>query len=274
VNTRRPAIALNEEHVAALRDAAALLRRAEAAACAPAPHRSVRRLARHRLGVGLALGIAVALTCAVWTAGPWITAAWEHVVLGWAHRLGIALSVMHDGTAPHWANPGGDEALLPGRLAGVSTAALVIAAWGSSQWMHDRLTPLKYVVRVLCAVQTSAIVFFAFVPPPFPYTVGSHLGAMLEAGYSLMLVIPSLLAFGYVALDLPLHQRLLGPVAVLAFFLLEVPHKAVLHVWILHGFSLLFMPVLYLFFGLLFDVMLFIALYSWLVSRARLRTAA
>jgi len=274
MNTRSPPVALRAEHVAALRHAAAMLRRAEAAASSAGPHRSMRRHARDRLGIGLALGTAVGLTLAVWAAEPWIAQVWQHVIAGWTSRLGIALSLVQDGSASHWLNAGGNDTLRPGRVAGVTAAALVIAGWGSTLWMPDRLTPLKYAIRVLCAVQASAIAWFALAPGSFPYTAGAHLGAMLASGYSLMLVIPSLLAFGYVLLDLPLHRRLLGPPGVLAFFLLEVPHKAVLHVWLVQQFSLLLMPVLYLFFGLLFDVMLFIALYSWMVSSARLRTAA
>ena len=272
MNKRSAPVALRAEHVAALRHAAAMLQRAKASS-SMRPHRSMRRHARDRLGIGLALGTALGLTLAVWAAKPWIAQFWEHVIAGWANRLGIGLVLLHDGSASHWLNAGGNDALQPGRLAGVATAALVIAAWGSTLWMPDRLTPLKYAIRVLCAVQASAIAWFALVPGSFPYTAGSHLGAMLAAGYSLMLVIPSLLAVGYVLLDLPLHRRLLGPPGVLAFFVLEVPHKAVLHVWLVQQFSLLLMPVLYLFFGLLFDVMLFIALYSWMVSSARLRTA-
>lgn len=265
---------LDERHATALRDAAARLGQAPATAAPQAAHRSSRRLALEPVAIGLALATAIGLTLLVWIGQSRILAAWEQIVLGWAGHLGIPLQVLHEGTTRHWTMTLGQEALLPGRATGGITAVLVLLGWMATSWMHDRLTALKYLARSICAVQASAVAVFAFVPAMFPHTAGSHLGAMLQSGYSLMLVIPVVLAFGYVTLDVPLPHKLLGPAAVLAFFLVEVPHKAVLHMLILQHFSLLFMPVLYLFFGLLFDVMLFIALYSWMVSEARLRTAA
>ena len=64
------------------------------------------------------------------------------------------------------------------------------------------------------------------------------------------------------------HQKLLYPVLMLAYFALMVPHKALLSLLILQQMSVLFMPLLYLCFGTVLDLMVFVALYSWLASLA------
>ena len=81
-------------------------------------------------------------------------------------------------------------------------------------------------------------------------------------------LLPLLLTIGWGVLRLPLHQKLLYPVLMLAYFALMVPHKALLSLLILQQMSVLFMPLLYLCFGTVLDLMVFVALYSWLASLA------
>ena len=122
--------------------------------------------------------------------------------------------------------------------------------------------------RTLCVVQGSALLFFMFAPDRFPYTMTGHLAAMLNAGFHLMLAMPLLLALGWGVLRLPLHQKLLYPALMVAYFAVMLPHKALLHAVVVQHLSALFMPLLYLCFGAVMDLMVFVALYSWLVSRA------
>lgn len=260
--------ALGEGHARALAEAATLIEHAQALAPAEADHRSMRRLRSGRGSMGLAFCVAAAVTLALWQARPLVTDAWERLVLWWAGALGIPLAVLEDGTVRRWTYVADAYALLPGQATGLLTAIVVMGAFASTWWMSDRFVPLKFAVRTLCVVQASALLFFITVPSLFPYTAGSHLAAMLESGYWLMLALPSLLALGYGLLDLPMLRKLVDPLLLLAYFAVALPHKAVLHVLVLQHFSVLFMPLLYLCFGLVFDVMLFVALYSWLVSRA------
>lgn len=266
----RPAatLALESGHARALAEAAARLEHARAQAPAEVVHRSARRLSPGRGSVGVALCVAAAVTLLLWVARPLVMEAWQSLVLWWSGALGIPLAIVDDGMVRRWTYVADARALLPGQVTGVLTATGVIAAFAATWWTSDRFVPLKFLVRTLCVVQASALVFFMTVPSLFPYTVGSHLTAMLESGYGLMLVLPLLLALGYGLLDLPLLRKLADPLLVVAYFMLALPHKAVLHMLVLQHFSVLFMPLLYLCFGLVFDIMLFVALYSWLASRA------
>jgi hypothetical protein len=258
---------LDERQRQLVRTATALLDEARSRSQGPGLHRSLRRLRASPLALLEVLAGAAAFTAALWWLKPALMAAWEGLILGWAQQLELPLAIAQTALGREWVLLADAASLVPGPFTGLFTAAGVIAAFAGTFWMPDRMVPLKYLVRTLCVVQASALLYFMFVPSQFPYTVGGHVSAMLASGYYLMLAMPLLLALGYGVLKLPRHQKLLYPAGLLAWFALMLPHKALLHVWILAEFSVLFMPMLYLCFGLVFDLMVFVALYSWLVSR-------
>lgn len=231
------------------------------------PEASARLRMTPRTAVELLL--MAALPCAALLAAkPWLMGFWHSVILWWSERLALPLGLVRTGDTESlaWlASYAG--ALVPSPADGVIAAALVIGAFASTWWMSDRQVPLKYLVRLLCVVQASALLFFMFVPTNFPYSMTGHLASMLNAGYYLMLAIPPLLALGWGVLRVPLHQKLLYPALMLAYFALMLPHKALLHAVVVQHFSALYMPLLYLCFGAVLDLMVFVALYSWLASR-------
>jgi hypothetical protein len=245
-------IRLDARQQEVVRAATRVLDEARAQAHGPAMHRSLRRLRLTPYAALETLAIALAFTAALWWLRPMLFEGWQALIGGWSARLGVAA---------------GASSLVPGPVTGVLTAAAVMGAFAATYWMPDRMTPLKYLVRVVCVVQATALLFFMAVPSRFPYTVDGHLQAMLASGYYLMLTLPVLLALGHSVLRVPLAEKLLAPALLLLYFALMVPHKALLHVLVLQNFSVLFMPLLYLCFGLVFDLMVFVALYSWLVSR-------
>jgi Kef-type K+ transport system membrane component KefB len=53
-----------------------------------------------------------------------------------------------------------------------------------------------------------------------------------------------------------------------------LPHKLLLQAWLLEQLSILFMPVLFLCFGSLLDLWIFVALYAWLASTVPTRTSS
>lgn len=259
--------ALQPEHQRLVQGAADLLRHARSQGHQTTLHRSLQHLEFGARGLLEALAIGAVLTVAVWVARPAVMRGWEHLILWWAAQLHVPLVIAEEGLLRQWTLLAEAGSLVPGPVTGVLTAAAVMGAFAGTYWLSDRLTPAKYLVRMLCVVQASALLFFMFVPSQFPYTVGGHVSAMLQSGYYLMLALPLLLALGYGVLRLPLVRKVMEPTLMLGYFALMLPHKALLHVLVLQHFSVLFMPLLYLCFGLVFDLMLFVALYSWMVSR-------
>ena len=149
-------------------------------------------------------------------------------------------------------------------------AVVVVVAWGLSLRLRGRWLPAQYLVRVLCVVQALALLYFWFAPMPFPHQLLSHAVDLLDAGYLLMLSIPVLMALGYYPLQISWQAKVVHTLLILMFFGIMVPQQALVHLLILQHLSVVFMPVLYLCFGALFDMMVFVALYAWAASTAPL----
>lgn len=200
---------------------------------------------------------------------PQLMSFWQGVMLWWSARLDLPLDLVRTGGGESlewlvsYTGP-----LMPDPLTSLITAIIVTSAFASTWWMSDRQVPLKYLVRTLCVVQASALLFFMATPSHFPYTLTGHLAATLNAGFYLMLAVPVLLALGWGVLRVPLHQKLLYPVLLIGYFTVLLPHQALLHALVVLHFSALFMPLLYLCFGAVLDLMVFVAIYSWLASGA------
>ena len=84
-----------------------------------------------------------------------------------------------------------------------------------------------------------------------------------------MLTTPVMLAMGYYILNQGLGTKLLRTALILLFFAVMVPHQVLAQALVMQHLSVLFMPVLYICFGAVFDALVFVALYSWAVSDAR-----
>lgn len=230
-------------------------------------HRSLLRTG-YSFGSVFGIVLMAALPCAaLWALRMPLMDAWHNLLFWWAERLELPLAwVTLDGVRSMvWA---GGKAQLPSELTLALTAIAVLLAWAATARFSDRMMPLKYLVRVLCGVQATALVFFALLPGRFAYTLSGYLSATLDAGFFLMLVLPILLALGWGVLRLPVYQKVLYPALLLVYFAVMVPHKALLHLLVLQEFSVLFMPMLYLCLGAVLDLMIFVALYAWLASHA------
>lgn len=265
----RNALRLEPRHIIALDAARLALDRARGLAKKMSSQRALHRLRfSSRTFIELILMAALPSLALLWFK-PFLMQSWFGVITWWSSRLDLPLTLVSIGGVDslQW-RAAESGSLVPAAGNGTITAAVVIAVYAGTFWMSDRQTPLKYVLRALCLIQASALLFFMFRPSMFSYTVAGHLTSMLDAGYYLMLTVAPLLALGWGVLRVPTYQKLLYPILMVAYFAVMVPHKALLHALILQYFSVLFMPILYLCFGTVFDLMVFVALYSLLASMA------
>ena len=90
----------------------------------------------------------------------------------------------------------------------------------------------------------------------------------MTIGYVVMLATPLMLAVGYYILNQSLWSKLFHTALILLFLAVLVPHQVLAQAFIMQHLSVLFMPVLYICFGAVFDALVFVALYSWAVSKA------
>ena len=132
--------------------------------------------------------------------------------------------------------------------------------------MRGRFTPLGYLLRSLAILQLSAQVWFSLAEPPWPYSLATYGTGLLSTGVVILLLIPFLVAATFFIFDFRLWQKVALTTLLLVHLAVLFPLQATLHVWIVHRASFLAMPVLFLVFGVLLDVFVYVALYGWAMS--------
>lgn len=132
--------------------------------------------------------------------------------------------------------------------------------------LRGRFTPFAYLLRALAVVQLTAQVWFSFAEPPFSYSLPQYMSGLLVCGVVILLLAPVLVSFTYFIFDFPLWQKLLLATMLLAHLAVFLPLQAVVHAYVIHRGSLLAMPILFLVFGVLLDVFVYVALYGWGMS--------
>lgn len=237
-------------------------------------------IAPHRAMVGLPWSAWRLVTTLFLTAGgfagylaalPWLGRGWQLLFLRVRDYLGISAPL---GTQA-LSLPGGLRFTLPTVsqvtplpdtrvlwIAGIASAALLLLSF----FLPQRFTPLRYFLRLLVLVQATAIGFFALSPDPFPYRLEDHVFILLTAGLVVMGLVPLLLGLTLHVFDLAFWRKLLLTVLILAHLAVFVPLNVLVHVWLVLKGTAVIMPALFLVFGLLLDVFVFVAFYGWALS--------
>jgi hypothetical protein len=223
----------------------------------------------------LVLALRVLLTAGpvlalLWAGRPLLLSLWQQAVTVWAAALELPLrlqTVTGGSGGLRLVGQALDDGTVLPSLWGLGASALACGLlWLGSARLPDAWLPLRVLLRAMVLVQAVALLFVAQSPAQFPYTLVGHLSTLLNLGYGFLLVVPVLLALGWGVLALPLWQRLVVPLALVAYLALLLPHKALLQVWLLAHSSVLYMPVLFVALGPLFDLMVLVALYGALLS--------
>ncbi|MFT5589141.1 MAG: small-conductance mechanosensitive channel [Bradyrhizobium sp.] len=255
---------------AAIESAAQVIQSARQHHMAAGQHRAMRRLTAGPFVIVQALLLPAMFFCLLLIGEPFILNFWQDCIQFWLTRLDIPLQAQHQATltsALHFEWIGAANAsYMPSFTTKLISALATFVVFAlTSNMSRDRI-PLQYLLRILCVVQALALLFFWYAPSQFPYSIPDHMRALVSMGSMLMLAIPVMLAIGYYLLELSLTVKIVHTIFILVYFILMIPHKVVLHTLILYKMSLLYMPVLYLCLGAVFDMLLFVALYSWTVS--------
>jgi len=235
------------------------------------PHRSMVGLPWTALRFLTTLALSLGGVLLLYIALPSLGRLWQEIFerardfLGLAAPLGDQL----------WNLPGGLEFTLPVLAAGTplpGDGALRIATivtllvFGLTFLLPVRFIPLRYFLRLLAIIQATAILFFAFAADPFPYRLQDHVFVLLSAGLVIMALVALVLGLTLHVFDLALWKKLLLTLAILAHLAVFIPLQVLVHIWlVMHGTALV-MPVLFLVFGLLLDILVFVSFYGWALS--------
>ncbi len=222
------------------------------------------------------------LTAAVLTCGAWILllpftgAVWVWILDVVREPLGLAQST----TALHYVVGDRLAVILPkldlpsfepsfGHLVANGTVCLMLVVL--SFLLPERMAPTNYFLRAVALIQGSAVAFFAIQPWPYPYTAGDYLTGLTGAGMALIGIVPLILAATHWILDFAWWQKVGVTVACMGYLFFMIPIKYAMHAAILYWGGLLYMPALFILFGLPVEVFAFIAIFSWGMSWERAR---
>ena len=148
------------------------------------------------------------------------------------------------------------------------TAALVALIMMAFAYifMRSGALPVGYLIWAIALLQLLACGVFFLAAERFPHTLGGHVANGFSYSLNLLFISPLILAVTYFVFDYPLVQKVIGTVCLMAALVIVTPSQYIVHIGLIHHFSLVVMPVLYIFFGLLFNIAVFVAMFGWCVS--------
>ena len=142
------------------------------------------------------------------------------------------------------------------------TCGAMILIFIATFFLSKKLIPIIYLVRGILIVQATALLYFALWPAHFPHTPESYMAALVTAGIGLISTIPVLFGLTYYIFDFGLLRKVLLTVMTMAHLTLFLPFQVLLQALVLQK-TVMFMPVLYIIFGMPLDILIIIAFYSW-----------
>lgn len=158
------------------------------------------------------------------------------------------------------------EAPWPGAFHWAVVGGLTGVALLLSFALPVRYLPARYFLRFVALVQTVALGYFALSSPPFLYPLPGYTGGMLRAGMAVLTLVPVVLGFAFYIFDHSLARQLLFTVLLIGHLAVLLPLQVLMHAWLSHYLSALVQPTLFFVFGLLLEVLVFVAFYGWAMS--------
>lgn len=198
---------------------------------------------------------------------PYVGHMWVRIMDFGIHHLPIRaqlqVSIFHLGPYVHFEIPfPAMDAILPDartwQITGLATLALFVGTF----FLPPTFIPLTYMGRGILILQFSALVYFAVMPAEFPHTPNSYLEGLFGAGMAFITIVPTVFGFTYFIFKFSLEQKIALAVMTMAHLSIFLPLQILAQALVLQK-TVMFMPVLYIGFGLPMEVLIIIAFYSW-----------
>jgi hypothetical protein len=143
-----------------------------------------------------------------------------------------------------------------------STAAAVCLLYAASHFFPKKLTPVTYLLRAVLFIQVTALLYFLLMPARFPHTPDSYMEGLVSYRIALISAVPALFGLTYYIFKFSLLKKIALTVLTMSYLSLFLPVEILLQAMVLEK-SVLFMPILYIVFGLPVDILMILAFYSW-----------
>ena len=229
-----------------------------------------RALTHFRLGpmnLVIAISLFVFFT-AIWLALlPKVCQFWNRVL-----ALGISLLPLRAnlGLAQHHLTPFlrfdipflRMEIMLPSSQTWWLTCAATAALFAATFFLPSKMIPVIYLLRGILLVPATSLLYFAFLPARFPHTPDSYMEGLVTAGIALISTVPLLFGLTYYIFDFGLMKKAFLTAITMIHLALFLPLQVLVQALFLQK-TVLFMPVLYIIFGMPINILIIIAFYSW-----------
>jgi hypothetical protein len=201
---------------------------------------------------------------------PWLCLMW-----GYALGNGMKMLALHAelGFTEHHITPyirfvipfPKMEGIAPDAWTWWSTAAVVCLLYVASYFFPKSLTPVTYFLRAVLFVQGTALMYFLLIPARFPHTPDSYMEGLVSYRIALISGVPALFGLSYYIFKFGLIKKIALTTLAMSYLSLFLPVQILLQAMVLER-SVLFMPILYIVFGLPVDILIIVAFYSWGMS--------
>ena len=237
------------------------------------PHRAITPLKVTPYLLAQAILLPLILCTLLLWGKPMLLELWRDWILFWSDGLNMGFSrgtqLDDSGRLATTLSTGTLNTPMPSMSALWITGVITLAGLALSLTMKGATLPLKYPLRIVCVVQLITVAYFWWIPGNFPYSIARHSEDLMTIGFVIMLSTPVMLAVGYYILNQNILIKLFHTTLILLFFTVMIPHQVLAQAFIMQHLSILFMPLLYICFGAVFDALVFVALYSWAASNAQ-----
>ncbi len=154
------------------------------------------------------------------------------------------------------------EPVLPSSQVWWLTCAAMLVLFVATFLLPSRLIPVRYLVRGILLIPATALLYFALQPARFPHTPDSYMEGLVTAAIALISTVPLLFGLTYYIFDFGLLKKAFLTAITMAHLALFLPLQVLLQALVLQK-TVLFMPVLYIIFGMPINILIIIAFYSW-----------
>jgi hypothetical protein len=157
------------------------------------------------------------------------------------------------------------DGIAPSALTWWSTATIVGLLYAASYFFPKKITPVTYLVRAALFVQSTALLYFLVAAARFPHTPDGYMEGLISYQIALISAVPALFGPTYYIFKFSLVRKIALTVLTMSHLFLFLPVQILLQAAVLEK-SVLFMPILYIVFGLPVNILIILAFYSWGMS--------
>jgi hypothetical protein len=201
---------------------------------------------------------------------PWLCRTWGYVLENGMKMLALHAEI---GLAEHHITPyirfvipfPKMEGIAPDAWTWWFTAAVVCLLYAASHLFPKKLTPITYLLRAVLIIQVTALLYFLLMPARFPHTPDSYMEGLVSYRIALISAVPALFGLTYYIFKFGLLKKIALTALTMSHLSLFLPVEILLQAMVLKK-SVLFMPILYIVFGLPVDILIILAFYSWGMS--------